>query len=75
VLGPWKEGNASVSFSESAINLLRVGDLQSQSHNSKESKASFACPLINTDRIDVTGEISEIIIIIIMCRLGHGRFR
>ena len=56
--GPWKEGNVSVSFSESAIILLWVGDLQSQSHHSKESKVSFACPLINTGRIDFTREIS-----------------
>jgi hypothetical protein len=58
VRGPWKEGNVFVSFSESAINLLRVGDLHSQSHHSEESKVGFACPLINTGRIDVTREIS-----------------
>lgn len=56
--GPWKEGKTFVSFSESAINLLRVGDFQSQSHHSKDSKVSVACPLINTGRIDVTREIS-----------------
>ena len=45
-------------FFLSAINLLRVEDLQSQSRRSKESKVIFACPLINTGRIDVTREIS-----------------
>jgi len=37
---------------------VTVGDLQSQLHHSKESKVSFACPLINTGRIDVTRAIS-----------------